>query len=135
MKLKLLENECVIRDGNGNCVINHVNRIGTWYITNKRICFNAIPNWKLFFFGLFSYMTEGTAPLISINLEDILSLKKEDKLLGTFYNYKLKSITGEVAASFNTDAPMWIKELIREISLYTNNQVFGDEQAFEIKKH
>ena len=124
MKLVLLEKESVLRDGNGSCVISHINRNGTWYITNKR----------LFLLGWLSYVMEGAEPLIAIRLEDIISVKKEEKLFGSFYQYKIKTTTREFTASFNTDAPMWIRELMREIALYTNNTVVGDVQSFDVEQ-
>lgn len=134
MKLVLLEKETVLRDGNGSCVISHINRNGTWYITNKRLCFNAIPVWKMFLLGWLSYVMEGAEPLIAIRLEDIISVKKKKSCFGSFYQYKIKTTTREFTASFNTDAPMWIRELMREIALYTNNTVVGDVQSFDVEQ-
>lgn len=128
MKLTLMAGESIIRDGQGTYT-NKLAKTGTWYITNKRLCFYEIPAWKIGLFGIFSYLLSGTKQVLSINLDNIISVRQEDKLLSSIC--RIRTSETEFIATFNSETSKWLKELIRAISLYTDNKVYGDENAFE----
>lgn len=123
-----MDGESVIRDGQGTFT-KKLAKTGTWYITNKRLCFYEIPAWKIGLFGMFSYLLEGTKQVLSIKLDNIVCARQEDKLLSS--RYRIRTSDTEFTATFNSESSKWIKELIRAISLYTENKVYGDENAFE----
>lgn len=120
--------ESIIRDGQGTYT-KKLAKTGTWYITNKRLCFYEIPAWKIGLFGIFSYLLSGTKQVLSINLDNIICVRQEDKLLSS--RCRIRTSETEFIATFNSETSKWLKELIRAISLYTDNKVYGDENAFE----
>ena len=128
MKLTLMAGESIIRDGQGTYT-NKLTKTGTWYITNKRLCFYEIPAWKIGLFGIFSYLLSGTKQVLSINLDNIICVRQEDKLLSS--RCRIRTSETEFIATFNSETSKWLKELMRAISLYTDNKVYGDENAFE----
>lgn len=120
--------ESIIRDGQGTYT-KKLAKTGTWYITNKRLCFYEIPAWKIGLFGIFSYLLSGTKQVLSINLDNIICVRQEDKLLSS--RCRIRTSETEFIATFNSETSKWLKELMRAISLYTDNKVYGDENAFE----
>lgn len=128
MKLTLMAGESIIRDGQGTYT-KKLAKTGTWYITNKRLCFYEIPAWKIGLFGIFSYLLSGTKQVLSINLDNIICVRQEDKLLSS--RCRIRTSETEFIATFNSETSKWLKELMRAISLYTDNKVYGDENAFE----
>ena len=128
MKLTLMAGESIIRDGQGTYT-KKLAKTGTWYITNKRLCFYEIPAWKIGLFGIFSYLLSGTKQVLSINLDNIICVRQEDKLLSS--RCRIRTSETEFIATFNSETSKWLKELMRAISLYTDNKVYGDENDFE----
>ena len=78
---------------------------------------------------MFSYLLSGTKQVLAINLDSIIFVRKEEKPLGSIC--RIRTSDTEFIATFNSESSKWLKELMRAISLYTGNIVYGDENAFE----